>query len=87
MEVAEDVEQMINLEAIKQLSTEKKRMIIDMIEETIEKDDPDDIEAYAYELPEELEIIEARLLEHLENPEQGISWEDLKAKLLSRHNG
>ncbi len=62
-----------------------RREIIDMIEESIELDfspERDDDE----ETEEELEILNERLEHDRQHPEGRISWEDLKAQLLTRRN-
>jgi len=80
MEAMEEIQQLINLEAIKKLPVEKKRAIIDVIEETIEYDYdysegiPEDYEEE--ETEEELQIIEGRLREYEANPNDVASWDD-----------
>ena len=90
MTQVEEIQQFVNLEAIKKLPTDKKRAIIDAIEDMIEHEDysegfDDDYEEE--ETEEELQILEERLQEYLKNPEDVISWEDLKNDLLTRKNG
>lgn len=86
MEVMEEIQQLINLEAIKKLPVEKRRAIIDVIEDTIEDDESyeDDDEE---ETEEELRILDERLAEYEANPHDVISWEDLKKQILSERNG
>ena len=89
MELAREIGQLINLEAIKKLPTEKKRAIIDVIEETIEEErfEEEDVVNYAYETPEELQILEDRLQEYLNNPGDVITLEELKQEFLTDRRG
>ncbi len=78
-EVAEDILQLINLEAIKKLPGAKKRAIIDLIEGTIEEEDHNEGISEDYEeedTEEELQILEERLQEYLKNPQDVVSWND-----------
>ncbi len=83
------MEQVIDIEAIKKLPISKRREIIDAIEETIEEEYGEDIDEDddGEETEEELRILEDRLQEYLKNPQDVISWEDLKHELLTHKNG
>ena len=91
MELAEDITKLMNVEAIKKLPFQKKRAIIDFIEETIEEGeehyDENDTANYAYETPEELAILEERLQEYLSNPDDVITLEELKREFLTDGRG
>jgi len=85
METATDIQQIIDIEAIKKLPVAKRREIIEAIEDTIEYHE-DDVANYANETPEELQILEERLQEYLNNPDDVITLEELQQKFLNRHN-
>jgi hypothetical protein len=75
----------VNWESLRKMPIDARREIIDMIEESIELDfspERDDDE----ETEEELEILNERLEHDRQHPEGRISWEDLKAQLLTRRN-
>ena len=70
----------VNLEAIKKLTTEKKRAIIEAIEEekSAFEDNPGETE-------EELRIHDERIEHHRQNPGKAISWKGLKKQLLNQN--
>ncbi|HWB24277.1 MAG TPA: hypothetical protein VG738_02305 [Chitinophagaceae bacterium] len=90
MEQLEEIQTLINLEAIRKLPTEKKRAIIDVIEGTIEDEfdySDDNAEDYEEETEEELRILDERLAEYETNPSNVITLEELKKEFLSDNRG
>jgi len=90
MEQLEEIQTLINLEAIRKLPTEKKRAIIDVIEGTIEDEfdySDNNAEDYEEETEEELRILDERLAEYETNPSNVITLEELKKEFLSDNRG
>lgn len=77
------MENVIDMEAIKKMPIEKRRQIIDSIEESIEVDLKEGIdEEYALETDEELQVLSERLEEYKKNPGEFIPWDNLKNEAL-----
>jgi hypothetical protein len=70
----------------KKLPITKRRLIIEAIEDTIEYRE-DDVENYAYEMEEELQILEDRLRDYLKNPKDVVTLEELKKEFLTDGRG
>lgn len=90
VELTEDITQLMDIEAIKKLPFQKKRAIIDFIEETIGEGDynegiPEDYDEE--ETEEELRILDERIEHHRLNPHKAVSLEDLQKEFLTDGRG
>jgi hypothetical protein len=86
MELTTDVRQFVDIGGVKKLPIAKRRLIIEAIEDTIEYRE-DDVENYAYETEEELQILEDRLQDYLKNPQDVVTLEELKKEFLTDGRG